>query len=152
MPAKKTTRVPAATKKTQAASPSESTPQESTQAEPKLPTTGQAELAAETSAGTAEGSSPAGKPVVEKLRRKSDIMQVLRGGAHVLHTEANVYRIVVGDKIHPASKRRIVALIDSGILKPEVGHDRRYILDAAAEAAASEKASAPATEPKVDNE
>lgn len=70
-----------------------------------------------------------------KLRAKGEIIAALRAGAHVLHTESGLYRIVAANgSLNPASKRRILALIQQGILKANgEGNGRIYILDAEAE-------------------
>jgi hypothetical protein len=86
----------------------------------------------------AEESEHAPEKLGAKIRRKGDIIKALRSGAHVLHTAEGLYRIVDGEKVHPSSKRRISALIDSGILKRDPENDHRYLLDAAADSAASE--------------
>lgn len=106
---------------------------------------------AETSQPQVETTAGQAKPekLAPKLRRKGDIMKALRAGAHVLHTESGLYRIIQGTDVHPASKRRIVALIDAGILKQEQGQDGRYFFDAAAETVATERAKLSA-DPKSD--
>jgi hypothetical protein len=70
-----------------------------------------------------------------KLRAKGEIIAALRAGAHVLHTETGLYRIVAANgSLNPASKRRILALIQQGILKTSgEGNGRIYVLDVEAE-------------------
>lgn len=81
-----------------------------------------------------------------KLRAKAEIIAALRAGAHVLHTETGLYRIAAADgSLNPASKRRILAFIQQGILKVSgEGNGRVYVLDAEAEkkATAEKKPSA----------
>src|SRR6266542_4139593 len=96
--------------------------------------------------------TPASKPTETlgpKLRGKSEIIAALHAGAHVLHTEAGLYRIVEGNgTVHPASKRRILALIQQGVLKASgEGKGRIYLLDAEADKKASEKT--PAAKPEA---
>ncbi len=99
---------------------------------------------------TAAPASPA-KPVEKlgpKLRAKGEIIAALRAGAHVLHTESGLYRIVsASGSFNPASKRRILALIQQGILKATEADKRKFVLDAEAEKKASEKK--PATTPEA---
>lgn len=72
-----------------------------------------------------------------KMRSKGEILAALRAGSHVLHTESGLCRIVEANgTVHPASKRRVRALIDQGILKPTEADKRKYVLDAAADAKA----------------
>jgi hypothetical protein len=82
-----------------------------------------------------------------KLRRKGDILKVLRGGGHLVHTTEGLYRIVAADKSqNPVSKRRVAAMIAQKLLKPTDGSDgRTYRLDPEAD----KKASAPKTEAKA---
>ena len=82
-----------------------------------------------------------------KLRRKGDILKVLRGGGHLVHTAEGLYRIVAADKTqNPVSKRRVAAMIAQKLLKPTDGSDgRTYRLDPEAD----KKASAPKTEAKA---
>jgi len=82
-----------------------------------------------------------------KLRRKGDILKVLRGGGHLVHTTEGLYRIVAADKTqNPVSKRRVAAMIAQKLLKPTDGSDgRTYRLDPEAD----KKASAPKTEAKA---
>ena len=83
-------------------------------------------------------SKPA-ETLAPKLRAKSEIVSALRAGAHVLHTEAGLYRVIEANgTVHPASKRRILALIQQGILKPTEAEKRKYAFDADAEKKASE--------------
>lgn len=121
-------------------------------APPGAPTTAPEKPAAPASA-PAEATTaptPAAKPakptetLAPKLRAKAEIIAALRTGAHLLHTEGGLYRIVeVNGTVHPASKRRILSLIQQGILKASgEGNGRIYILDPEAEAKASEKKSA----------
>lgn len=77
-------------------------------------------------------SVKASEKLAPKLRRKADIINALRAGAHVLHTPQGLYRIVQGHDVHPASKRRISAMIDAGQLKHDQGHDNRYLFYQAA--------------------
>ncbi len=82
----------------------------------------------------------------KKLRRKDEILSALRAGARVVHTSAGLYRIVAADGVqNPTSKRRVLALMQQGILKPLESDSRIYLLDALAEKAAKEK-SAPKPE------
>src|SRR5438270_142850 len=79
--------------------------------------------------------APAAEPKKEKLgpklRRKADIEKALKAvGAYLLHTPEGLYRIVSGGKTHPASKRRVVAMIDGGLLKRDARSSNRYVLGA----------------------
>ncbi len=99
---------------------------------------------------TAGPTSPA-KPTETlgpKLRAKGDIIAALRAGAHVLHTESGLYRVVAANSsVSPASKRRILSLIQQGILKVSgEGNGRIYILDVEGEKKASEKPAAKSVE------
>jgi len=97
-------------------------------------------------APAAEASTPTAAPSVPakatenlgpKMRSKGEILAALRAGSHVLHTESGLCRIVEANgTVHPASKRRVRALIDQGILKPTEADKRKYVLDAAADAKA----------------
>jgi hypothetical protein len=105
-----------------------------------------APASAEAQAIAVQPSAPAkaAKPsetLAPKLRTKADILGALRNGARVHREESGLYRIVAPDGAkHPASKRRILALIEQGILKASgEGNGRIYVLDAEAEAKASEK-------------
>src|SRR5207245_196702 len=82
-------------------------------------------------AGVADMASAEPKEkLAPKLRRKADIVKALKAiGAHVLHTPEGLFRIIAGGKTHPASKRRIVAMIDGGGLKRDSQKPDRYLLD-----------------------
>jgi hypothetical protein len=81
-------------------------------------------VAGDTAATAAEPK----EKLAPKLRRKADIVKALSViGAHVLHTPEGLFRIVSGDKVHPASKRRIAAMMDSGALKRDSQNSNRYL-------------------------
>lgn len=101
-----------------------------------------------TAAPTPAKAAKPSETLAPKLRAKSEIISALRAGSHVQHTEAGLYRVVeVSGTVHPASKRRILALIEQGVLKPTESDKRKYVLDAEADKKAHEPkppASAPA--------
>jgi hypothetical protein len=82
-----------------------------------------------------------------KLRRKDEILTALRAGARLIHTTSGLYRVVAAEGTqNPTSKRRVLALIQQGILKATQSDSRIYVLDAEAEKAEREKKSAPKAE------
>src|SRR3954447_9778575 len=78
---------------------------------------------------TAATSADPKEKLAPKLRRKADIVKALKAiGAHVLHTPEGLYRVIVGDRVHPSSKRRVVAMIDGGQLKRDPHDSTQYVL------------------------
>ena len=109
-------------------------------------TTKPASAPAEESAAPAPASKAA-EVLAKKIRTKAEILAALRAGSHIQHTDAGLYRVVeVSGTVHPASKRRILSLIEQGILKASDSDKRKYVFDAEAEKKAEKKppASAPA--------